>query len=90
MVRMTASRAKMLRRTKYLRDVDLGCSLCIAATAVSDRVAAFLDVSSLNLAVLRRRLFFLQLFGPADARKTDQALVLVDESPLEGKRIFGK
>jgi acetoin utilization protein AcuC len=32
--------------------------LCIAATAVHDRVAAFLDVSSLNLAVLRHRLFF--------------------------------
>ncbi len=42
----------------HLHSIIAGPTLCIAATAVLDRVAAFLDVSSLNLAVLRHRLFF--------------------------------
>jgi hypothetical protein len=42
----------------YLRSIVLPANLCIAATRSLTELSAFLDVSSLNLAVLRHRHFF--------------------------------
>src|SRR5882757_5907844 len=57
-VRSCPTKKQCCNAKNYLRSIRAPASLCTAATRSLTELSAFLDVSSLNLAVLRHRHFF--------------------------------